>query len=230
MLYIIILLIVYALYIAIKIIVYNRTSYKSITHNSYFTTIHDKGKRGEYEIYRNLKKYEKQGCKFLFNIYLPKANDNTTELDVLMICPEAVFVFESKNYSGWIFGNDAQKTWTQVLPTGKGKGKSQKDHFYNPVWQNKAHCDALKAYLPPEVIIKSVIVFSNRCTFKDVKINNTDVFVVHRREISTLIKGFINTDQGSHLDVNQIYEKLYPYSQVSDEVKQNHIDELNTYK
>ncbi|NLK22184.1 MAG: NERD domain-containing protein [Epulopiscium sp.] len=26
-----------------------------------------------------------------------------------------MYVFESKNYSGWIFGNEKDKNWTQML-------------------------------------------------------------------------------------------------------------------
>ncbi len=93
-----------------KIIAYNKTSYKKVTHNSFFKTVLDKGRFGEYAVYRYLKAYEAEGYRFLYNVYLPKENGRTTELDVLMIGKEAVYVFESKNYSGWIFGTDTQKT------------------------------------------------------------------------------------------------------------------------
>ena len=72
-------------YLIAEISAYNKTSYKEITHNSYFETMTDKGKRGEYELYRLLRHYEKDGFKLLFNVYLPKANGKTTELDVVLI-------------------------------------------------------------------------------------------------------------------------------------------------
>ena len=230
MIFIIVIIVAIAIYFVIKISNYNKTSYKKITHNSYFSTMYDKGRRGEYEIYRYLKHYEKIGYKFLFNVYLPSANGKTTELDVLMISPKIVFAFESKNYSGWIFGNDNQKMWTQVLPTGRGKGKSQKEHFYNPVWQNKSHCTALKEQLPADVVIKSVVLFSNRCTLKDITVNSPEVLVANRRDVNVLVKESLQTNIESNLDVEQIYNNLYPYSQVSEEVKQSHIEEINIYK
>ena len=50
----------------------------------------------------------------------------TTEIDLLMIHEKGIFVFESKNYSGWIFGSEDQLKWTQCFKSG------QREHFYNP--------------------------------------------------------------------------------------------------
>ena len=41
--------------------------------------------------------------KFIFNCYLPKADGETTEVDVILLHESGIYVFESKNYSGWIF-------------------------------------------------------------------------------------------------------------------------------
>lgn len=56
----------------------------------------DVGSYGEYCIFKLLKSYESQGAKFLFNVYLPKGENETTEIDVLMICSQGIYVFESK--------------------------------------------------------------------------------------------------------------------------------------
>ena len=65
----------------------------------------------------------------LKNLYLPMKG-KTTEIDLLMIHEKGIFVFESKNYSGWIFGNEKYKMWTQTLPQGKGR-PSKKEKFLN---------------------------------------------------------------------------------------------------
>ncbi|MEH2957321.1 NERD domain-containing protein [Candidatus Merdisoma sp. JLR.KK006] len=46
-----------------------------------------------------------------------------------------IYVFESKNYSGWIFGTETQQYWTQTLLSGKGR--SQKRQFFNPMYQGR---------------------------------------------------------------------------------------------
>lgn len=49
-----------------------------------------------------------------------------TEVDLIYINTSGIYVIESKNYSGWIFGDFKQKYWTQTFKTEKHK-------FYNPV-------------------------------------------------------------------------------------------------
>jgi hypothetical protein len=173
-----------------------------------------------------LKNYEEIGYKFLFNVYLPKDDGKTTELDVLLIGPTGVFVFESKNYSGWIFGNDRQRYWTQVLPAGRGR--TVKERFYNPVWQNRKHCAILKGLLPPETKVQSVVLFSNRCEFQNVTVNSTDVVVAQRFEVRSIVERFVQNGQPAVLNVEQVFGQLFPYSQVSDDVKKAHIANIHT--
>ena len=94
------------------------------------------GNYGEYLTYKKLRKQEEQGARFLFNCYLPAKKDETSEVDVIMIADSGIYVFESKNYSGWIFGSEQSKSWTQTLPNGK---KARKERFYKPIMQNKTH-------------------------------------------------------------------------------------------
>ena len=61
---------------------YYEQSYYQITHNHYYDMLHDNGKYGEYMIYEKLRNFEKSGGKFLFNCYLDRGNNKTTEIDV----------------------------------------------------------------------------------------------------------------------------------------------------
>ena len=108
---------------------YKKTSYSHITKNLWTDVIYDSGKLGEYEIYEYLKCFEEDGAVFLFNLYIPKMGDRTTELDVVMIFRKGIAVLESKNYSGWIFGDKNSKMWMQTLPNGRGE--IIKKQFYN---------------------------------------------------------------------------------------------------
>ena len=137
---------------------YKNTSYYKITKIPYFRLRFDLGKYGEYLTYRHLKDFERSGAKFLFNTYVPKTNGETSEIDVLMIHQKGIFVFESKNYSGWIFGSEKNKTWYQTLP--KGRHKSHKEPFYNPIMQNHSHIKHLKAFVGGKIPTHSVIIFS----------------------------------------------------------------------
>lgn len=61
-------------------------------------------------------------------------NGNTTQIDHIVINPRGVFVIETKNYSGEIYGSENQREWTQVLAYGNVKNK-----LYNPLKQNATH-------------------------------------------------------------------------------------------
>ena len=68
----------------VHVFLYYKSAYFKITNNSYLKMRRDKGRYGEYLTYGQLKFLEKDGAKFLFNLYIPKA-DETTEIDVVMI-------------------------------------------------------------------------------------------------------------------------------------------------
>lgn len=206
---------------------YKAGAYYQITKNPLLSLRKDLGKYGEYLTYRQLKHFENEGAKFLFNVYIPKENGETTEIDVLMITPKGVFVFESKNYSGWIFGSENQKNWYQTLPAGRGK--SHKEHFYNPVMQNRSHIKHLKALLKQPMPLYSVIVFSNRCTLKSIAIQSNDIKVINRNQVSYVVSAICNKSSENLLSNDSImllYNKLYPYTQVSETKKQEHIKNI----
>ena len=74
----------------------------------------------------------------------------------------------------------------------------------------------------------SVIVFSDRCTFKDVALNVKDACIIHRYEVKNAVREIDNsiTENLSVDQINVIYDKLYPYTQVSSDVKAKHISDI----
>lgn len=214
------------IYILAELLFRQKTYYK-ITRNGYFQTIFDKGRYGEYLTWKCLKSYENDGGKFLFNCYLPAENGKTSEIDVILIHSSGIFVIESKNYSGWIFGKETDFQWTQTLPSGKGKAK--KEHFYNPVKQNATHIKWLKNIINPHIPIYSIIVFSKRCTLKNITITNPQVTVIRRPQIHKVVKhiGAQSLHALSKEEIANIYEILYPYTQVDASKKLQHINDIN---
>ncbi|MBE6590762.1 MAG: DNA-binding protein [Ruminococcaceae bacterium] len=218
--------------IAIGILIYDIYIYKTgtyykITGNSFLSVRTNTGRYGEYLSYKRLRKFEAMGAKFLFNVYIPKENGETGEIDLLMISKKGVFVFESKNYSGWIFGSEMQKNWYQTLP--QGRGKSHKELFYNPIMQNHSHIQHLNAFLGKEIPTRSIIVFSERCTLKNVQVKNNDIKVINRNDIFGVVYDFCSRTQKdllSESDVSGIYSKLYPLTQVDEAVKDQHIKNI----
>lgn len=205
---------------------YKKTDYYKTTHKPFLTMRFDKGNFGEYLTYKYLRGYEADGARFLYNCYLPKDNGETTEIDVLMIHKSGIYVFESKNYSGWIFGSEHQKNWTQTLPSGR---KSHKEHFLNPIMQNKLHIKYLAKQIGEGVPFHSIIVFSERCTLKKIDVETPNIFVIKRDDVNRTVSS-INNRIGiliSQSRVDEIYAQLYPFTQVTDEVKEKHIVDIN---
>lgn len=223
----ILILLVTAIVFTIKYKQYKNCSYYKITRHPFLTVKRDFGKYGEYLTYKYLKKYEKNGARFLFNVYIPKGNEETTEIDVLMICSNGIFVFESKNYSGWIWGDESQKNWYQTLP--KGIGRSHKECFYNPIMQNRAHIKHLKTLLSKNINMFPIIVFSDRCTLKNIQLSSSDIKVINRYEVKSTVADICSKSHGNLLtphDIDEVYNKLYPCTQVDNTVKEKHISDI----
>ncbi|MEE1139739.1 MAG: nuclease-related domain-containing protein [Acutalibacteraceae bacterium] len=205
---------------------YTDSSYYKITGIQYDSIKKDDGKYGEYLLYKEIKLYETDNGRFLFNLYLPKEDGKTTEIDVVLICTKGIIVFESKNYSGWIFGDEKRPFWTQTLPIGIGD--SQKERFYNPIMQNKKHIEYIRKQIARDIPIFSVIVFSDRCTFKKLSVQNDAHKVIYRSELKSTVDNTLSglSEKMSSNEVKDLYDKLYPFSQVSEEAKMKHIENV----
>lgn len=210
----------------IQKICYEKTEYYRQTQNRFLKVQFDTGVRGEYLTWKYLRKLPGYG-KVLFNCYVPKDGGETTEIDLILLHESGIYVFESKNYSGWIFGNEAQKYWTQVLP--QGHGHSRKEHFFNPILQNKVHLKWLGRYLGknPDTFY-SYIIFSDRCMLKKITLSSERHHVINRNRILKELKLNI-WEAGTRLqpkEINLIYEKLQHLTKVSGEQKRKHIENM----
>lgn len=95
----------------------------------------------------------------IHNVTLQTSN-GTTQIDHIIVSRYGVFVIETKNMAGWIFGDEKSAQWTQSL-FGK------KSRFQNPLHQNYRHIKALEEFLgiEPNKLI-SVIMFWGECELK----------------------------------------------------------------
>lgn len=210
-----------------SIVGYHHSEYRSVTHRSLLSVIFDKGAWGEYLIYRHLKKMRGEK-RWLFNVYLPREGGRTTEIDALLIHESGVYVFESKNYAGWIFGTESQKVWTQCLKPSE-KARTRKYHFLNPIMQNNLHLRWLRYQIDKsdELPIYSVIVFGMRCRLKSIHLTTGQHAVVTHSNLLRRVTGIAENHQALTAEqINSIYEILYPMTQVGEDVKQKHIQDI----
>jgi restriction system protein len=99
------------------------------------------------------------------NVTLP-TDDGTTQIDHVIVSRYGVFVIETKNMKGWIFGSPQQKIWTQKIYRHTTK-------FQNPLHQNYKHTQTLQTALEldPEKLF-SLVVFVGDSDFKTVMPEN----------------------------------------------------------
>lgn len=114
-----------------------------------------RGKMGESKVSKRLLKLaKKHGGYVIDDAIIPGENDKTSQIDHIYISNYGIYVVETKNYSGRIYGNDKQREWTQVLAYGNTKNK-----LYNPVMQNQTHIYRLLQLLDVRAKTISIVVF-----------------------------------------------------------------------
>ena len=166
--------------------------------------------RGEWSERRVVLRLLKMGInpKAIFHdLYIQKPNGEYTQIDVAVATKAGIIVFEVKDYSGWIFGNEHQKYWTQLLAYGK-----EKHRFYNPVMQNSGHIQAIRQCLQqnPDTPIYSVIVFFGSSEFKDVTCNANNTFIIYPRSIQQVVSEILmqpNANFGNKYEIMNLFTK-----------------------
>ncbi|HIF9138523.1 TPA: NERD domain-containing protein [Photobacterium damselae] len=118
-----------------------------------------KGIFGEYLVNRLLSKLPESDYTLIKDVTLP-TSDGTTQVDHIVVSKYGIFVVETKNMKGWIFGSARQKLWTQKIYRHSSK-------FQNPLHQNYKHIKVLETLLGCNVdYLHSVIVFIGDSNFK----------------------------------------------------------------
>lgn len=143
-----------------------------------------KGSIGEWQVKRRLKGLNEEEYIVLHDLLLPY-EEGTTQIDHVVISTVGIFVIETKNYKGWIFGKERQKYWKQVI-------YKKKYNFLNPVMQNFAHLTAIQSLLKEtyQGPYYSLIVFSNEATLKNIEISSNHVKVIYMSGLLKTIKTY----------------------------------------
>lgn len=139
---------------------------------------------------------DKKKYHLIKNVTLPVGNV-TTQIDHIIISVYGVFVVETKNMKGWIFGSPEQKTWTQKIYKHTSK-------FQNPLRQNYKHVKTLESLLGlKDGQIHSVIAFVGDSTFKTNMPENVTQGIGYVRFIKTKKKQVL-----SESEVFEIKDKI----------------------
>lgn len=153
---------------------------------------------GEKRVSAGLKSLPKNEYHLLNNVLL-SSDSGTSQVDHIIVSVYGIFVIETKNYQGIIYGSEKSSMWTQNI-------YGNKKEFKNPIHQNYGHIKTIQAHLPefPDVPIKSVIAFSDNSTLKV----STSTNVVNFSQVLTCIKAMSADKVLSVEDMEKIVKKL----------------------
>ncbi|MBN2825671.1 MAG: NERD domain-containing protein [Campylobacterales bacterium] len=151
-----------------------------------------------------------------FHDVIVPIDNSTTQIDHILISSFGIFVIETKNINGWIFGSESSKYWTQSL-----YGKKYK--FQNPLHQNYRHTKALASYLDiNHDSIHSVVFFIGETAKLKTELPSN----VMTHGLSTYIKSFRNTIF-SNVELQQIERKIQQLKDNTISTKE-HIENLKS--
>jgi restriction system protein len=98
------------------------------------------GAEGERRVSLTLsRKLAGQDYILIEDLTLPTTH-GTTQIDHIVLSRYGIFVIETKNMSGWVFGGKTQARWTQVM-------RRHKSQFQNPLRQNYKHVKVVQDLL-----------------------------------------------------------------------------------
>ncbi|MCP9482019.1 NERD domain-containing protein [Shimia sp. CNT1-13L.2] len=126
----------------------------------YLRTPSGRGWVGEATVKRGLAwRLNPEEYHVLNDLTLP-TDRGTTQIDHVVLSRFGIFVIETKNWAGWIFGGADQSEWTQVH-------YKRKRRFQNPLRQNYLHIKAVEKItdVPPDHL-HGLVVFVGDAEFK----------------------------------------------------------------
>ena len=148
------------------------------------------------------------------NVILP-SKGGTSQIDHIVVSQYGVFIIETKNYKGWIFGSADKANWIQVL-------YKEKHSFQNPLRQTFRQKKILAEFLGiEEACIQAIVYFVGKSTFKTELPRN-----VRNSWLGRYIKSY-KTRVLSHQEVERITRTLQQHKSDSTITTKDHIKSLD---
>lgn len=173
-----------------------------------------RGQRGEDSVSGMLSRIAEQRGGYVINdVIIPNGN-RTAQIDHIYFAKNGVFLIETKNYSGRVYGNEEQTYWTQVLSYG-----NEKNSLYNPIKQNSTHMYALKKIIGSSVEVTPLVIFVQGNTEY---INSKKVYTL--RQARDLILN--SPTKFSEKNISNWYSKIQYYKDHPISTKEEHIEHV----
>ena len=172
-----------------------------------------RGKLGETRVSLILKSLSDNYHSFN-DVYIKRGN-TSVQIDHIVISIYGIFVIETKNYTGWIYGSDKSEKWTKNM-------YGNKYYFQNPLIQNYYHIKALQDIF--ELSIDKfipVVVFLRGATLKC----KTHGVVIYSSQLKDLINSYTTQIMNTE-DVERLTKLLISLPPADKELKKQHINRI----
>ncbi|MDT8718757.1 NERD domain-containing protein [Clostridium sp. 19966] len=175
-----------------------------------------KGYFGEKTVAALLATLNKDEYKIINNIMLMTSR-KTHQIDHLVVSDYGIFVIETKNYSGWITGNEQDEYWRQTI-------YKRKERLYNPIRQNYGHVMCLKEVLKdfPEINYIPIVIFTTKA---DLKVTAKSAVIYTVNLIKTIKK--YDTKTIKEDKKNEIYRKLLKLNIDNKDNRKAHVQSIH---
>jgi len=177
-----------------------------------------KGKMGEKRVGSILASLPEEEYKVINNLLISQ-NGRTTQIDHVVVSEYGIFVVETKNYSGWVYGSGEGEYWTKNVFGNKYK-------LRNPIHQNRGHISALMNLLPntQKNMFVSIIAFSPKATLRV----GTSERVIYWNHLKSEILSCRNK-RLSPEQVKEFYELLLASNIDSKEAQKQHVKNVRKH-
>ena len=178
-----------------------------------------KGEEGERRVQREIEKNMYIGTYLLNDVVLIDKEGKSYQIDHIFINRNGIWIIETKNWAGRIYGSDEQKEWTQVLAYGK-----EKHRHYNPVKQNFSHVYKISPLLGRNVPVIPLVVFVD-ADLQGVMSN----YVCHIKQLSVMLQQNYGTEL-TEKEREECYKKLLFYQEKGGVTSEEHSQKMKEKK
>lgn len=180
-----------------------------------------KGKSGERRVASVLNKLPKE--KYVtINDLIIKDEKGLHQIDHLVISLYGIFVIETKNYKGIVYGNEYEDYWTQNIYGNRSK-------FKNPIHQNYGHLKTIETLLKDkyDVPVFPIVAFSSNCKLKTKTTKSTVLYI---NEVKHFIESVSVAEKISFEEMQNILNLINSSKTSGAKAKKEQINDAKTKK
>ena len=150
------------------------------------------------------------GNKRIINDIMLNDNGKSRQIDHIFISNKGVFVIETKNYSGSIYGKETSNEWIEYL-------NKKKYNFTNPIFQNYAHKQIISKIINDYNNVISIIVFTKS---SKLKVKSPRNIVINTGQLKSCILN--QKDRLNDKKIDEYYNIIMNNRITDEEIIRNH--------